>query len=218
VGIGSAWWLGALQTRCAVIYGVAIATMGLLGLLDDLYGSREVGGFRGHFRRLFGEGRITTGAVKAIGGGVVALWLGARISGGDVLQWFLATGLIALSANTLNLLDLRPGRASVAFFVGIAIAAGFGLKAPWAAAAICLPAAIGYLWDRKGLAMMGDVGSNALGAALGVTLALSLPAWAQIMVLSGVILLNAYSEKRSITEAIERHPILRAIDRLTGVR
>jgi len=219
LGIAVLRMLGLIEGGHAAIYAGAVGAMGALGLIDDLFGTREVGGFRGHFVKLFREGRVTTGAVKAIGGGIVALAIGASVSGGDVLQLVMAAGLVALSANALNLLDLRPGRASAVFFCGMAVsAAGFGFVSPWAVAAVVLPAFIGYWWDRNARAMMGDVGSNALGAALGVTVALSAPAWAQAAFLALLLALNIYSEKRSITEAVESHPVLRQIDRLTGVR
>jgi len=220
-GMSAAWGLDALSTEHAHLYGMPVGAMGILGLIDDLFGSREVGGFGGHFGRLLTERRLTTGALKAIGGGITAIAAGWGISGGNVIEWVLAAGLIAFSANTLNLLDMRPGRAGAAFFMGMLIAAalsGFRIKAPLAAASICIPAAIGYIWDRNGRAMMGDAGSNALGAALGVTFALSAPTWAQAAFLVLLVVLNVYSERRSITDAIERHPLLKKIDSWTGVR
>lgn len=219
LGIAVLRMFGFVETRHAAIYAGAVGAMGALGLIDDLFGARDVGGFRGHFVKMFREGRVTTGAVKALGGGIVALAIGVSISGANVLQLVLAAGLVALSANALNLLDLRPGRASAVFFFGMAVsAAGLGFVSPWAVAAVILPAFVGYWWDRSACAMMGDVGSNALGAALGVTVALSAPVWAQAAFLALLLALNIYSEKRSITEAIDSHPILRQFDRLTGVR
>lgn len=227
LGIAAAWQLHRLDGRLAAIYAGAIGSMGILGLVDDLFGNRDVGGFRGHFRRLFREGKLTTGAIKAIGGGIAAIVIGAAISLDasislkDVLKWLLATGLVAFSANALNLLDLRPGRAAAAFFAGLIIAvasAGFAVSGAWAVGAVALPAFVGYLWDRNARAMMGDVGSNSLGAALGVTLAVTAPTKAQIVFLFLLMALNVYSEKRSVTQAIERHPILKRIDSITGVR
>lgn len=221
IGIGVLWLIGLIEDKHAAIYAGAVGAMGLLGFLDDVFGSREVGGFRGHFKELVFQRRLTTGGVKALGGGIVAVAIGASISRGDVLQLVLAAGLVALSANTLNLLDLRPGRASAAFFAGMAtaiLAAGFRVVSPWAVAAVVVPTIIGYWWDRNARAMMGDAGSNALGAVIGVTFAMSGPIWAQAAFLTLLLLLNIYSEKRSITEALERHPFLNGIDRLTGVR
>ncbi|MBC8135305.1 MAG: hypothetical protein H8F28_05375, partial [Fibrella sp.] len=45
---------------------------GILGLFDDKYGSRAVGGFKGHLGSLL-KGKPTTGAIKLIVGGILAL-------------------------------------------------------------------------------------------------------------------------------------------------
>ena len=51
--------------------GVLLA-FGLLGFIDDRWGNRSVGGFRGHLKSLF-SGKPTTGGLKLIGGGIAAL-------------------------------------------------------------------------------------------------------------------------------------------------
>jgi UDP-N-acetylmuramyl pentapeptide phosphotransferase/UDP-N-acetylglucosamine-1-phosphate transferase len=71
--------------------------------------------------------------------------------------------------------------------------------------------------DSRGKAMMGDSGSNSLGAALGLTIALSAPKWI-IPAIIWFATVHVYSEKRSISELIERNRVLRAIDRKLGVR
>ena len=79
------------------------------GGYDDLAGSGDRRGFRGHLGALAG-GEVTTGAVK-IGGigatGVVA----AALIGGRPADVIINAGLTAGGANLLNLFDLRPGRA-----------------------------------------------------------------------------------------------------------
>jgi hypothetical protein len=88
-----------------------------LGLLDDVLGSGDRRGFRGHVQALL-HGRLTTGGVKLLGGGLLALATAYAVVGGW-WTWRLpaAAVLIALSANALNLFDLRPGRALKVFWV-----------------------------------------------------------------------------------------------------
>jgi glycosyltransferase involved in cell wall biosynthesis len=205
----------------ARLYFAGILGFGLLGLADDLFGSREVGGFRGHFKKLLVGRRLTTGAAKAIGGGLLALWLGYEASGGGVLDWALDTAAIALAANTINLLDLRPGRAISAFFsclIGAVLLAWGKVSAPVPLAAVAVAAAGLAFFDSRGKAMLGDVGSNALGAVIGLTIALDAKIEGKIAAVVVFLLINAYSERYSISKLIERRPVLKWIDSKLGVR
>jgi UDP-N-acetylmuramyl pentapeptide phosphotransferase/UDP-N-acetylglucosamine-1-phosphate transferase len=205
----------------AWLYIGAMGPMWLFGTIDDIFGSREVGGFRGHFKKLLFERKLTTGALKALGGGVVGLAAGWLISDGNIARWALAAVVIPLAANTLNLLDLRPGRALVVFFFGIGvtcIAALDSLQAPWVVATVVAVALAFSLLDTRGKAMMGDSGSNMLGTALGVTIASSTGLIFQAAAVGVFVLIHWYSEKHSVTALIERNPVLRSIDRRLGVR
>ena len=84
-----------------------------LGFLDDSLGRGERAdaprGWRGHARALR-EGRLSTGAIKAIGALALAAYV---VSGRGLESWrYLAdVALLVLATNAFNLLDLRPGRA-----------------------------------------------------------------------------------------------------------
>lgn len=86
------------------------------GWLDDAFGDRSASGFRGHLGALR-RGRVTTGALKILGGGVTAL-AAARLLGGAGPVWLVQGAAIALCANALNLLDTRPVRATAVFLAG----------------------------------------------------------------------------------------------------
>lgn len=127
-------------------------TMGVFafGFVDDVFGAGPAKGFRGHLSALR-EGRLTTGALKLLGIGLLALIAASGVvfrtgqglidasrfgPWGAVLVAFvtcaLAGAVIALAANAINLLDLRPGRALKGYLVlGTAglVAAGFTLWA-----------------------------------------------------------------------------------------
>ena len=211
------------RTSLASVYFLATLGFGGLGLLDDLKGNRSTGGFRGHFQSLL-LGRVTTGAVKAIGGGLLSLVAGYFITTpGPLWAALLAALLIALSANTLNLLDLRPGRCLFGFGVGVLTllgvllsqhAAGAGMLL-WAAAAF---AVILYPLDAGGSAMLGDTGSNAFGAVLGVAGAIFFSRWEQAIVVLLLLAFQVWCERHSLTRFIESQPLLRALDSKIGVR
>ncbi len=219
----SEWFLQGLHTSLAAVYFLVTLGFGGLGLLDDLKGDRKVGGFRGHLGALR-QGRLTTGAAKAIGGGLLSLAAGFLIVAPRPFGYALLAGLlIALSANTLNLLDLRPGRCLFGFFVGAATVGAvlFSQHTPgvgyllWTALAFAL---ILYPLDAGGAAMLGDTGANTFGAILGVAGAVYFaPVWQGILVL-GLLGFQVWCEHYSLSRVIENSPFLRGLDRKIGVR
>jgi hypothetical protein len=203
--------------RVAAAMTVAGAGAAAFGAYDDLAGSSDRRGFRGHLGALR-HGEVTTGAVKL--GGIAATGaVCAALTGGPAADLAINTGLVAGFANLVNLFDLRPGRAIKAavasgglVVLGGASAAGSGetvatLLPPLAAGVALLPEDLG---ER---AMLGDAGANALGATLGVA-ACGLPRPARVALLAGVAALTAASEKVSFTAVIERTPILHRLDML----
>jgi len=220
-GIVSLRILGLADPRHSMLFLCVMGAMWALGVLDDLLGTREVGGFKGHFKKLLFERKLTTGALKALGGGVVGVAAGWFVSDGDPVRWVTAALVIPLAANLLNLVDLRPGRAVAVLFLGLGVTCIVALgrvPGPWVVGTV---AAISLAWgilDSRGLAMMGDSGSNSLGAALGLTIALSTGVAAQVAAIVIIAAIHWYSEKHSITALIERNAFLRAIDARLGVR
>lgn len=208
-----------------------IVAMAFLGLVDDVMGSRHASGLRGHFKMLLRDHQLTTGAFKALGGGLVALFLSAGLSRGGVPGggfWFgpgwgmylsnlsINALIIALSANAINLLDLRPGRAVKGYLVGVVavIIASRSLSHLEVTAPV-MAAAIAYLpTDLRGRAMMGDTGSNLLGLSLGLAAAAGLPLGLRIGFLLLLVLFHLYTEKYSLTRTIEKVGFLRWIDQL----
>lgn len=208
-----------------LLYVIAAAGFGGLGLADDLLGDRSTGGLKGHLKALL-SGRVTTGAVKAIGGVALALVCGGVIHPGS-WRMVLAALLIAGTANSLNLVDLRPGRCLTLFFAAslpvIAAtirmaAAGAGLSAfPFLFA--LLAAIVIFPNERRAKYMLGDCGSNSFGAALGLSYAIYLPdVRVQLAIGALILLLHAWTEGHSISKWIDSRPLLRRLDSKIGVR
>ncbi len=174
--------------KIGLINGPAVAAVAAIGLADDLWSGPERG-FRAHLR-----GGRTTGVVKLVGIPAVGLLATRRLSGAL---------LVGLAANALNQLDTRPGRALKAY-----LAAALPLDAPVGIAVLLLP------YDLREMAMLGDAGSNALGALLGLNSVERFTGrgrWVAIGALAGLTLLG---ERTSIGAWIERTPGLAWIDRL----
>jgi UDP-N-acetylmuramyl pentapeptide phosphotransferase/UDP-N-acetylglucosamine-1-phosphate transferase len=199
---------------------VVVGTVsGLVGGYDDLVGARPEQardkGLAGHLRALR-AGRVSAGAVKVAGigaAGAVAGLLTSRGRGpGALTDAALTAGLVAGTANLVNLLDLRPGRAAKAGVLAAAATlggpAGTLVAGPLGATAAVLPADLG---ERV---MLGDSGANALGALLGLRLAAGPSRGRRAGLLAAVVALTLASEKVSFTQVIEATPGLRQLDRL----
>ncbi len=214
-------WVSAPETRpLSLAFLVAAFGFGLLGLIDDRWGDSASKGLHGHVRALR-QGRITTGLLKAVGGLAVSLVAAWLLQGG----WATLLGgvTVALTANAINLLDMRPGRAVSVFLVLSAMVVFYLLLSQQALTA----AMLGFLMaaalllrrhDAGGGAMMGDVGSNLLGGVLGVSVVAGVPLWAQAVVLALLVALHVAAERVSLSRWIEDTPWARQLDRMTGVR
>lgn len=203
----------ASWSQTASVIGAGV-TMAALGLADDVWGDRSAGGFGGHLRML-ARGKVTTGLVKAAGGGVVGL-AAARLAGHRG-WWVLWAGMVvALTANLVNLLDLRPGRALKMWLVGWAV---LTVSGPPAAVLVTTSGLAGGVvaflpLDLRERAMLGDAGANLAGGALGAAVAASMAGGPLLVVLAALLSLTAVSEVVSFTRLIDRVAPLRALDRL----
>jgi UDP-GlcNAc:undecaprenyl-phosphate/decaprenyl-phosphate GlcNAc-1-phosphate transferase len=206
-----------LRRWATYVLGVA-----LLGLLDDALGrGAEAGtarGWRGHARAV-AEGRFSTGAIKAVGALALAAYAVSG-RGREDLDYLADLALLLLATNLFNLLDLRPGRVEKAFAL---LLAGLCLGA-WTAAPLELlgifigPVLVGAVFTLRERAMLGDTGSNLVGALAGISLLVTLGDDGRLIALAVVLALTIYGEFRSISKAIESVPPLRALDALGRVR
>ncbi len=204
------------EVGIVVLFLLGIVYFAILGLLDDLLGSRDTSGLKGHFSALF-KGRLTTGALKALGGGLGALLISyISLPGQPWWEIFTAALLIALAANSINLVDLRPGRAVKIFsFWFIALLIAFSQELPMVLLAPLAGGVLAYApLDLRARAMLGDTGSNLLGAALGMASVWMLSFSAQLTMVTFLFLLHLFTEEYSLTEIIEKNPWLRFLDNL----
>lgn len=189
-----------------------------LGFLDDALGREEAPaaprGWRGHWAALR-AGSLSTGAIKAVGALALAAYV---VSGRGLESWrYVAdVALLILATNLFNLLDLRPGRAEkglALLAVGLCLGAWtfFPLELLGIFAGPVLVGAWLTLGER---AMLGDTGSNLIGAIAGVWLLTVLGPDGRLVALAIVAALTIYGEIRSISATIESVPPLRWLDSL----
>jgi UDP-GlcNAc:undecaprenyl-phosphate GlcNAc-1-phosphate transferase len=209
----------APEVGAALVFVLGVA---MLGLVDDLLGGRRPAGaaadpgaprgLRGHARAAL-RGEFSTGLVKALG----ALGLALFVLSGDgrsAAEYLVGVGVLALSTNLFNLLDLRPGRAGKAF-VALGVVLTIGSWDTYALQALGLfigPALVLLPYDLRERAMLGDAGSNVLGAVAGLWLVLALGPTGEAIALAVLGVLTLYGEFRSISAMVERNPLMRRLD------
>lgn len=191
--LGTAVALGGARSPAGVRQ--AVAAIAVVGLLDDLFSGPERG-WRAHLRA-----GATTGVLKLVA--IPSIGLAATGSASGAL-------LVGLAANFFNQLDTGPGRALKAFL--LASAAQRRLDAFTVLAVLLLP------YDLRERMMLGDAGSNALGAVVAlrsVARQTSCGRWMAVGTLAG---LNLLGERVSLGRLIERTAVLRALDELGRAR
>jgi UDP-GlcNAc:undecaprenyl-phosphate GlcNAc-1-phosphate transferase len=220
--LGMIFAVQSFTTVNAVLFLWVVIGMGLIGFIDDVVGNNDYKGFRGHLKALFREHRLTTGGFKAGFGAIIALVFSiasANLINNKLTLWIVASSflLVTLSANTINLFDLRPGRAGKMYIAGFVLILMFtknfeiytGLFVP------ILSIMLYYLpYDLKGRVMMGDVGSNLLGASLGMMMAWMFSDLSKLVAIVVLVVLHLASEKMSFSKVIEKHWFLRSLDEL----
>jgi UDP-N-acetylmuramyl pentapeptide phosphotransferase/UDP-N-acetylglucosamine-1-phosphate transferase len=209
----------APEVGAALVFVVGVA---MLGLVDDLLGGRRPAGavhdpgaprgLRGPARAAV-RGDVSTGLLKALGALGLALFVLAG-DGRSAAEYLVGVGVLVLSTNLFNLLDLRPGRAGKAFVVLGAVLT-LGSWDTYALQALGLfvgPALVLLPYDLRERAMLGDAGSNVLGAVAGLWLVLALGPTGEAVALAVLAVLTLYGEFRSISAMVDRNPLMRRLD------
>lgn len=198
---------------------VSVYVLGVacLGLIDDTLGDPSgvaagPRGWRGHGEAAL-RGELSTGTVKAVGSLGLAL-LVTDYANPSIGRWLLAAAVLVLATNTLNLLDLRPGRALKAFvLIGAGLTIGVReLRPLWTLGLFVGAALVAGVYDLRERAMLGDTGSNLLGALAGLWLVITLGQTGQLITLALLVIVTVYGELRSISELVARVPLLRELD------
>ncbi|QBS37958.1 hypothetical protein E1B22_09435 [Thermaerobacter sp. FW80] len=188
------------------LLGLVAATT-LVGLIDDLW-DEPVRGWRGHL----GAGRGWTGGRLKLLAVPLLAWVLVPTRGW--VPRLLAAALVAAAANGMNLLDRRPGRALKAFFTAWLLMAAALPPGALALLPLALAALVLLGPDLEERAMLGDAGSNALGAALGWALVAFAPPVAHGLALAGLVVLHAIAEFLPLSRLIDAVGPLRWLDRL----
>ena len=136
----------------------------------------------------------------------------------QLVDTLLAGGLIAASANFVNLLDVVPGRALKAV-LGASLAGAVATPAvDWPTSVVfaaAAGAAAGLLpADLAEKTMLGDAGSNAAGALVGWGLTRAGRRTPRLAALGALAAATALGEAVSLSRVVAAVPVLHRLDRL----
>jgi UDP-GlcNAc:undecaprenyl-phosphate/decaprenyl-phosphate GlcNAc-1-phosphate transferase len=197
-------------SSAGLLFATTGGVFGFIGLWDDLAGTAGERGWRAHARAAV-KGRATAGAIKLFGGAAGALIVASVLE--HRFWWAVVDALIiALSANAVNLLDKRPGRAGKAFLLaalGLLIVGGPtapGLSAAIGAVLVALP------FDLRERAMLGDAGANALGAMIGVATVLDSSHTFRLVALVLLLIVTIAGARPGLSRVIDSVGPLRRLD------
>lgn len=196
-------------------YLFAVSIIGFAGLLDDLIGNKHIKGIKNHISS-FTNGQLTTGFIKAFLGFVSSVFISYGISKGSI-DLLLNIFIIALFTNTLNLMDLRPGRCIKVFMAAgfIVFFANLGDMIILIPFLIILTASLVYLnYDLKEMCILGDTGSNILGITLGYFSSIVFESVNKVIIFFILLTLNLIAEKVSISKLIANNRFLNFLDNL----
>lgn len=189
----------------------AVIAVSFLGFIDDILGTPDQKGLKGHLFHFLNHKKISTGLLKAVGTGVISLWI-IVYKGSTGLNMVIEWLVLVLTANFINLLDLRPGRALKGtiflVFMGMIIS-----TQQISLGAVVLGIILAYApFDMSGQAMLGDTGSNTLGMISGL-LIIQGSQYIKIVILFSLVVIHVIAEKHSLTRIINDNYWLNRIDR-----
>ncbi len=197
-----------------LMYCLLTLVLGAIGFIDDRYGTKSIKGIRGHLLHLKNYRKLTSGLIKM----VVIITTGFSISVylyDTIPRIFISTLTFAMWTNIFNFLDVRPARALKGFWIVYFIMLAFHFEyigfIEWS---VIIVTVLLFFVDIMQKGMLGDAGSNILGGIVGYWLVYLSSVMETMLWLLVGLLLTYYAEKKSFSLWIEKHPLIRKIDRL----
>ncbi|MFN8015108.1 MAG: hypothetical protein U0R17_00690 [Acidimicrobiia bacterium] len=194
---------------------IVILGFSFFGLIDDLIGDKSSQGFKGHIKQLV-KGNVTTGAMKIFGGpAITAIAISSEIKSNGYLEFIIDVITISLIVNLFNLFDLAPGRTTKYSILWIALLFAFNVSNFSINAYFLVTVLVcSLIFDLREKFMLGDIGSNAIGAVVGFITINLLNLESTLLILVFALLLNLVSEFISFSKIIDKIYPLRFLDSL----
>ncbi len=212
VAIEGRWTRPATALTAVAALWVVVA---VAGFVDDL-ASGGPRGLRRHLASLV-HGRPTTGILKVVVIALAAVATAAVVRAGDgPVLLVTAAVVIAAAANVWNGLDVSPGRAGKWFvIVAVVLLVAGPPSVAWPLLLMLAGAEFPLVvFDVRERGMLGDIGANLLGFAVGAQLAAVLPLWPLLVAAAALVALNVVAETVTFSTIVGAVPPLRWLDHL----
>lgn len=193
---------------------IYLGMLWLTGFIDDRFGTKYPKGLKGHFRLFFQTGKVSTGLLKLSSTVSVAAVFSIFFYNGLIIERLAAFILLVLGPHVMNLFDTRPlrvwkviGIQAIVFLpLFMQLQVGFLLT-------IIFMITLLIVFEAKMIAMLGDNGATLLGGMINLLVVFYLSVQLQWFVVAIYCFIIFITERISLSEWIEKTPILKRIDR-----
>ncbi|WNF37843.1 hypothetical protein RJD24_05175 [Bacillaceae bacterium IKA-2] len=204
--------LGSLNINSFIF--IYLGILWLTGFIDDYFGTKFPKGLKGHLQLFIQTGKVSTGLIKLGSTVSVAAIFSFLFYNGLIIERLAAFILLVLGPHVMNLFDTRPLR--VWKVIGVQAIAFLPLllqlQVDFLLTLIFIIASL-IIFEGKMLAMLGDNGATLLGGMINLLVVFYLSALLQWFVVAIYCLIIWVTERISLSEWIEKTPILKRIDR-----
>ncbi|WP_216829458.1 hypothetical protein [Alkalihalobacterium elongatum] len=204
-------WEIHLFSGISIVY---LLGLWLIGLIDDIFGEKNIKGLKGHIGKFIREGSFSTALLKLTGTLMLAyIWI-SLVEPVTLEQWVRYSIILILTPHVMNLFDTRPLRVWKVSLLHVAIFLPYvAVDVPFAYYLFLLSFFfLFYVLDGHAVAMLGDNGATLMGGILAVVTVMHAPIQQQYIVIILLILLTVVAERVSFTKWIEKHPFMKILD------
>lgn len=195
-----------------IIFIIYLTLLWVTGIVDDCFGTKYPKGLKGHVRFFLATGNMTTGLLKLLCTVSIAFVITIWIEGG-FLEKTLSFLLLILPPHIMNLFDTRPLRVWKVLILHCLLFYPYFFFIPneiFLPFFVIVATLVYFEGSRRG--MLGDNGATLLGGLVGVLSVLFLSITAQLSLVAFYVLMIIVTEKISISQYIEKRPLLKKID------
>ncbi|WP_209123106.1 hypothetical protein [Alkalihalobacillus sp. BA299] len=205
-------WDNDLFSGISIIYLIGIW---LIGLIDDVIGDRSPKGLKGHIYQFIRAGVFSTGLLKLTGTLMLTFFWLYLIEPVSLEQWIRYSLILILTPHVMNLFDTRPLRVWKVSLLHVAIFIPYVVVNVSFSYYLFLLTFlfIFYVLEGHAVAMLGDNGATLVGGIIAIITISYAPIHQQYIMVLLLVLLTVVAERISITKWIEKHPLMKIVDR-----